>query len=142
MIILKNKEKLLRSSITILFSTFFLTAYCKTETPTEHHKTISLVALFGIVLLIYFISKMKKSKINRSPISKENINQSINFNHMKDKNEELVAAIAMAIYHYECKHEQGIHEIEQTGFYLDKTKQSYAWANKLFAMKKIPNRIK
>jgi Na+-transporting methylmalonyl-CoA/oxaloacetate decarboxylase gamma subunit len=141
MVVLKNKERLLKPSITILFSTFFLTAYCETGTSFEHGKTISLLLLFSVVLLIYFITKAKKRKAPHSHISKENIKQSINFNNMKDKNEEIVAAIAMAIYHYECEHEQGVHEVEQTGFRLDKTKQSHAWANKIFAMKKMPNRV-
>ena len=38
---------------------------------------------------------------------------------MKDKNEEIVAAID-GYLSLECEHEQGVHEVEQTGFCLDK----------------------
>lgn len=117
------------------------------EKESGNGMMIALIVL-GAVFILFFISrwsKKNKSKKNGSTpddtIGVENNSTSSVVSQPAPGeevvNDEIVAAIAMALHLY--NNDSNEHEIEQTGFRLDKNHIKNApWANKMFTLRKLP----
>jgi hypothetical protein len=130
--------------------------------PTPAAKNISIVpekkdsgrgmlvtlGVLTVVIILYMISRrIGKSKSGNNG-SKESENEIVEKNAVSSVappsgsdgsavNDEIVAAIAMALHLY--NNDSSVHETEQTGFRLDKTHiKNSSWSNKMFTLRKLP----
>lgn len=112
------------------------------ENKNMNTSTLSILIVAGIIILLYLILRNRR----KTPKKTENLQETktieekttvISQNMMTDnQNEEIMAAIAMAIHLYE--NDTYDHEVEQTGFRIDKKFQNSSWSNKAFNIRKLP----